>query len=279
MEIKLDSSKPPVKSKVRRYPQNQRQLLNKNIDQLVNMGFFIPNKGASWQAAPHLVPKPGSKAPFRTTIDLRPVNAATIKEQWPMPTIESELQDFSGSNCFASLDFCSGYWQLPVHPNSYDDCGVVCPQGTFSSTRVLQGLTNSVAHFQSNIEPLFSELKPNMKAWVDDFNLHDKNEEELLNKIEKFLYICAKHNLYLSAKKCVFFTSSIKWCGRVIDSEGYRLDPRNAEALSDMQPPTKADELCEFIHCCRWMSSSIPDFNRRIGPLNDILKKMLTKKR
>lgn len=62
------------------------------------------------------------------TMYLRPVNSATLKESWPMPHLDSEVYDLSGSKCFASLDFVSGYWQLPLHPDSYTACGVITPR-------------------------------------------------------------------------------------------------------------------------------------------------------
>lgn len=169
MRIDIDPRKSPVKVKARRYPAVQRQFLKLYIDKLVEMGFLFPNPDAKWQAAPLCVPKPSSRSKFRLAIDLRPVNAATIKRAWPMPHLDSEMRDFAESSCFASLDFCQGYWQLPVHPDSYDACGIVAPHGTYSSKRTLPGLTNATAHFQSTVEPLFSELRANMKAWLDDF--------------------------------------------------------------------------------------------------------------
>ena len=220
----------------------------------------------------HLVPKENSLAQFRTTIDLRPVNAATFGITWPMPNIDSELQDFEGSEFFAVIHFLSGYWQLPVDPDSYGACGVVTPIGVYSSTRVLHGLKNGSAHFQSHVEPLFSELRGSMKAWVDDFNLHEKTERNLLKSIERFLEICEQHNLFVSAKKSIFFARRIKWCGRIIDKHGYSYDPRNVKGLKSMTAPSTAAKLSQFIHCCRWMSTAIPDFNIRIAPLNNLLE-------
>lgn len=277
MKIDLDPRKKPVKSKVRRYPPRQRKFLNKYIETLVEYGYWIPNPNATWQAAPHLVPK-NSKAEFRTTIDTRPVNSATLKKAWPMPHIESEMEDFKGSVCFAIIDFVSAYWQLALHPDSYDACGIVCPNGVYSATRVLPGLTNSAAHFQSQVEPLFAELRPNMKSWIEDFTLHSKNEEELLDLIKRFLEICKEKRLLVSIRKSNFFTKQVKWCGRVIDKDGYSMKPANIESFRDIVKPLMADELCQFVHCCRWMSKSIPDFSRRIGPLNDLLEKAYTMK-
>ena len=205
------------------------------------------------------------------------MNAATVKQAWPMPHVDSEVHDFSGSACFAVLDFVSGYWQLPLHPESYGKCGVITPSGTYSSTRTLPGLTNATAHFQSTIEPLFKELRKNLKAWRDDFILHSHTEEELLRVLERFVEICAERELFLSAKKCLFFESELKWCGRTISGKGYRPDPARLEGLKDAHCPETGEELCQFIHCCRWMSLAIPNFAERIAPLSEVLEKAYAK--
>lgn len=262
MRPELDPRKRPVKVKARRYPAQQRAFLSRYVDQLVSMGFLIPIPDAEWQAAPLLVPKPKSKAQFRLAVDLRPVNAANIKQAWPMPHLDFEIQDFAGNTCFATLDFCSGYWRLPIHPDSYEACGIVCPNGTYSSTRALLGLTNATSYFQSTVEPLFADLRHNMKAWLDDFNLHAKTEGDLLQHLDRFLQICDHRNLFLSAVKCRFFAQFIKWCGRIVSGDGYKMDPANLEGLQNMSMPQTADEQSQYIHCLRWMAIAIPDFAR-----------------
>lgn len=93
-----------------------------------------------------------------------------------------------------------------------------------------------------------------------------------MENLEKFVKTCDKFNLVLSARKCSFYSNSVKWCGRIIDKDGYRLDPRNVDALRNMKFPITADELCQFVHCCRWMATAIPDFNKRCLPLNEALE-------
>ena len=226
---------------------------------------------------PLLVPKPGSKVKLRMAVDLRPVNAATIKESWPMPHLESEILDFANSTCFAILDFVSAYWQLPLHPDSYTACGVVTPRGVVASKRVLPGLANATAYFQSSVEPLFSELRENMKAWLDDFNLFCGNEEHLLLLLERFFVICCQHGLLLSAKKSVLFARELRWCGRIIDARGYKMDPSNVEGLHNMDLPRNAAELAQFVYCCRWMAISIPNFSVTVAPLVDVLEEAYSK--
>lgn len=80
------------------------------MEKLVAMGLFKVCPQAARQAAPRLVGK-DMKAKCRTTIDLRPVIAATKAEKWPMPIIKAELIDFIGSKHLPSLEFCPSYWQ------------------------------------------------------------------------------------------------------------------------------------------------------------------------
>lgn len=55
------------------------------------------------------------------------------------------------------------------------------------------------------------------------------------------------------------------------------MDPSRVEALKQMSLPETADELCEFVHCCRWMAVAIPDFVRRVAPLVALLESAYTK--
>lgn len=142
---------------------------------------------------------------------MRPVNAATIKKARPIPYLDAEMRGFPSSKCFVSIGFFQGYWQLPVHKDLETACGIITLHGTFTSNRVLQGITNAARNFQSSIEPLFAELRKHLKAWLDDFNLNIPNEKEHVVVLEKFFQICLSYNLIISGTKSAFFAKSIKW--------------------------------------------------------------------
>lgn len=131
--------------------------------------------------------KPKSKAEYQVTVDLRPVKRATVLESWPMPHLEAEMNDFHGSTAFASIDFVSGYCQLPVARNSWTKLGVISPAGVLAAARTLPGMKNAAANFQRCIEPCFSELRDRVKAWIDDFCIHTSNETTVLHTVDRFL--------------------------------------------------------------------------------------------
>ena len=107
MGVRGEPGKPPVRVKGRRYPPDQRQFLDKYIEKIREIEFFVELSTAEWLAAPLLVPERDSKAKFGMDVDPRPINAASIKESWPMPHLDSEISEFAGSTCFAILDFVS----------------------------------------------------------------------------------------------------------------------------------------------------------------------------
>lgn len=144
-------------------------------------------------------------------------------------------------------------------------------QGTFVPTSVLYGSKKASAYCQSTIPPLFETMKHAFKVQMDDFIHYTPTETELLQNLDKFFTTCDNFNLHLSATKSVFHTKKSKRCGRIIDEDGYQLNPQNIEALRTMEAPIVASELCQLIHCRRWMSNCIPDLHRAVKTLDFVL--------
>jgi hypothetical protein len=79
------------------------------IHELEELGLVYKNTGAEWASPPLILPKPGPDQ-YRTTVDLRVPNASIKLTAWPMSNLQDELHDLNGSEIFATLDFCQGYW-------------------------------------------------------------------------------------------------------------------------------------------------------------------------
>ena len=55
---------------------------------------------------------------LRFCIDLRKLNARTIKDAYSLPCIEESLDCLNGAWIFTSLDLKSGYWQIELSEES-----------------------------------------------------------------------------------------------------------------------------------------------------------------
>lgn len=272
LQIDVAPDATPVRVRLRKYSQAQREFLSRTVAKLVECDMAYPNPTSPWACAPLLVPKPGQDE-FRFTVDLRPINRFTVKHQFPMPVIEQELTKVAGSQVFATFDLSHGYWQLPLHPSSQSSQSFITPDGVYSPTRVLHGTTNAVLYLQSTLSAhLPADLRRSVLLWLDDILAHAPTTIELLTAIRLFFELCSERNLKLHPAKCVLYSRSIRWCGRVITADGIRFDPRRIDGIQNMDSPTTGAQLQQFVCAMQWMRSAIPTFTTIIRPLSDFLE-------
>ena len=273
LKVELTPDAKPVRVRLRNYSPPQRQFLKEFVSKLIQAGMVYSNPTSPWAAAPVIVPKPNTTT-FRFTVDLRPSNNYTIKYQYPMPNLEHDLLQLNNANCFAKFDLSHAYWQLPLDPGSQYTQSFVTPDGVFTPTRVLHGTTNAVLHLQSSLSAAFPpSLTGNSLIWLDDILLHASTTYHLLDIINIFFNFCRSHNLFLHPEKCILYTKSIRWCGRIISAQGIRFDPTNISALESMSYPTTAAQLQQFICAMQWLRTAIPQFAALVAPLHAMLEK------
>ena len=76
----------------------------------------IRKSNSPWASAVVLVRKKDGS--LRFCIDLRKLNARTVKDAYSLPRIEDSLVSLNGSCIFTSIDFKAGYWQVEMDPES-----------------------------------------------------------------------------------------------------------------------------------------------------------------
>jgi hypothetical protein len=231
------------------------------------------NTGAEWASPPLILPKPGPDQ-YRMTVDLRVPNASTKPTAWPMHNIKDELHNLHGSEVFATLDFCQGYWQIPLHKESQDCQSFITPDGVYTLTRVLHGTRNATQHLHSVLVVMMDDIKSNIKVWLDDCLLHTKTEGDLLSTLNFFFEQCQEHALKLHASKCVLFSTTVSYCGRLITKDGVRFDPKNVEALQTMHESRSGADLVQYVAAVKWMRRAIPNYSKRVATLQAALAKV-----
>jgi hypothetical protein len=99
---------------------------------------------------------------------------------------QDELHDLHGSEVLATLDFCQGYWQIPLQKDSQDCQSFITPDGLYTPKRVLHGTRNATQHLQFVLVVMMDDIKSNIKVWLDDCLLHTNSEDDLLATLHFF---------------------------------------------------------------------------------------------
>jgi hypothetical protein len=183
--IKLRDGAEPVRMSARKYAPPQLKFMRDKIRKLEDLGLVHKNTKSECASPPLILAKPGPDQ-YRMAVDLRVPNAMTKPTAWPMPNLQDELHDLHGSEVFATLDFCQGYWQIPLQKDSQDCQSFVTPDGVYTPTRVLHGTRNATQHLQSVLLVMMDGIKSNIKVWLDDCLPHRKTEDDLLANLNFF---------------------------------------------------------------------------------------------
>ena len=173
----------PFRERYRRIPPHQYDEVKKHLKEMLEIG-AIRKSQSPWASAVVLVCKKDGALHF--CIDLRKLNAKTIKDTQTLPRIEDSLDSLNGAVIFTSLDLKSGYWQVELDEDSIPYTAfTVGPLGFYECLRMPFGLTNAPATFQRLIENCLGDLHLNWCIiYLDDIIVYSKTPEEHLERLE-----------------------------------------------------------------------------------------------
>ena len=95
-----------------------------------------------------------------------------------LPTLDDIAPELAGFTVFSALDASSGFWQLPLDPESSRLTTFLSPFGWFSFQRVTFGITSTPEIDQRTMEHLLEGL-PGVKTVTDNIlAFGDKHNHE-----------------------------------------------------------------------------------------------------
>ena len=180
-KIKLDNYT-PFKERYRRIPPNLFDEVKNHLKEMIQVG-TIRCSNSPWVSMVVLVRKKDGFLQF--CIDLRRLNACTIKDAYSLPHIDETLDCLGGTIIFTSLDLKSGYWQVEIDEESKPlTAFTVGPLGSYECERMPFGLTNAPATFQHLMESCLGELHLSWCViYLEDIIVFSKTPEEHLKRL------------------------------------------------------------------------------------------------
>ena len=118
----------PLKVRPYRTPLNNRKIIDKTIDEMLDVK-VIRRSRSPWSSAEVIVDKKdGSK---RFCVDFRKLNQVTKKDSYPLPVIDDILALLGKAKYFTSLNLNSEDWQALMNETDKEKTVFACHQGLF----------------------------------------------------------------------------------------------------------------------------------------------------
>jgi hypothetical protein len=269
--IELQPGTPPISKRPYRMPPAELEKLKKQLQELLDKGFICPST-SPW-GCPTLFVKKKDES-LRLCVDYRPLNAVTIKNKYPLPSIDVLFDQLVGAKVFSKIDLRSGYHQIKIRASDI-------PKTTFSTRYRLYeylvmsfGLTNAPAYFMYLMNSVFMpELDKFVVVFIDDILVYSRNEHEHTMHLHTVLQRLRNHHLYAKLSKCDFWLREIKFLGHTVAQDGITVDPEKVQEVMDWKPPTIVRQIRSFLGLAGYYRRFIPDFSRIAKPMTELLKK------
>jgi len=226
-----------------------------------------------------MVPKPHTDPPkWRMCNDYVFLNSCTrTQERWPLPIIPEMIQRIGRERpkYFAKMDFTSGYHQAPMSAAARIFTAFICWCGLFEWLRVPMGLKGAPSYFQRVMATIVLAgliWIHGVELYLDDLLVHATTFPEYMTRLRKVFERLEKHNITLNPTKCEFGLSEVEYVGYVINEQGYTLSEGRKEAVFQIPRPTVGKHMKSFIGVANYFRNHIPDFGRKIAPLNAMIQ-------
>lgn len=212
---------------------------------------------------------------YRLCVDYRRLNKKIIKERFPLPLIEDQLDKLRDAELYTTLDLKNGFHHVPVDKDSQKYTSFVTPTGQYEFCKMPFGLSTAPSVFQRFINSVFKDLllDGTVLSFLDDLNIPAKTEEEAINRLEVVLKRAEEYGLIINWQKCQFMKRQIEYLGYIITDNTVQPSPLKIQAVMRFKEPKNVKGVQSFLGLTGYFRKFIPNYSITARPLTELLKK------
>lgn len=269
--IPLAAGSNPVKVKPYRYPHSQKEQIELMVKEMLDQGIIQPNYSPFSSPVLLVKKKDGS---WRFCTDYRALNSITIKDSFPIPTVDELLDELFGAQYFSKLDLRSGYHQILVKSKDRHKTAFRTHQGLYEWLVMPFGLSNAPASFQSLMNHVFqAQLRKSVLVFFDDILIYSPTWSAHLSDLTEVLQLLRQHSLFAKMSKCCFGFSEVDYLGHTVSHQGVQMDKSKVQAVLDWPLPRTLKHLRDFLGLSGYYRRFIRNYATIVASLTALLKK------
>ena len=178
--------------------------------------------------------------------DFKPLNAVTVKDNYPLFRMSKARNMIEGAVLFSKLDCAQGFYQIPLEEASKKYTAFKTPWGLFEFNMMAFGLGNSPATFQRLMDDrLKGYLGEFCIVYLDDILVFTKdqgdpkrNEQLHLEQLQLVMDRLNQINFKLGREKCEFLKTKLEYLGHNLDNVGSSPTANEISKLINYPRPT-----------------------------------------
>ena len=186
---------------------------------------------------------------LRPVMDYREVNKWTVRNNNPLPNINTALENLQGGKLFSKFDLRWGYKNIRIRPEDRHKAAFKTTFGVYIPNVTYFGLTNTPPAFQRamqrDLRPLMQKYPKEFGNYLDDIWIVTRNDEQqtkLHQQItEKLLGTLKQKSYFLKLSKSVFEAAEIDLLGWRIKNRAVQIDPDKIAGLAKWPTELKSE--------------------------------------
>ena len=186
-----------------------------------------------------------------------------------MPTVDEVLGQVSGGQVFSKLDANSGFWQVPLGPDSQLLTTFITSFGRYCFQKLPFGITSAPEIFQKRMSEILDGLD-GVVCLIDDMLIFGATQDEHDRRLHSVLSRLQAAHITLNRDKCVFSVMSIDFLGVRLSPSGIQPDDSKIKALMAIPAPTGIPGLRRFLG----MANQVGNFSPHLAELSKSLREL-----